>query len=34
LSELGAVFYRMTFRDGGCRTYKIKLEKPKVGQSE
>lgn len=30
LGEHDGVFYRMTIRDGARKTYKIKLEKPKV----
>jgi hypothetical protein len=34
LGEHEGVFYRMTIRDGGRKTYKIKLEKPKVDISQ
>ena len=30
LGDHDGVFYRMTIRDGARRTYKIKLERPKV----
>lgn len=33
LGDHEGVFYRMTIRDGGRKTYKIKLEKPKVETS-